>query len=163
MKAKFLLCITWGLYINLVLRAIFLKTAFLPSSYSEKMRWGLGRTMRTICGLFISKNGGYSSFSIQDLNFLTRHHFLIVALDTHCAKIVCVQSFSGQHCPAFGLNMKIQSKWGKTWTRKTRNTDFFPAGIFVMVQIKKSKCFYWCNNSGNARSPLNFCLFWKEK
>ena len=49
----------------------------------------------------------------------------------HCMKSV-FGVFSGPYFPAFGLNMeifsvnlRIQSKCGKIWTRKTQNTDTF--------------------------------------
>ena len=52
----------------------------------------------------------------------------------HCVKSVRIWSYSGQHFPAFGLNTKrysmslrIQSKWGKIWTRISPNTDTFYA------------------------------------
>ena len=52
------------------------------------------------------------------------------ALITNCVKSVHIQSYSGPHFPAFGLNMErysislqIQSKCGKMQTRITLNTD----------------------------------------
>ena len=47
-------------------------------------------------------------------------------------KSVRIQSYSGPHCPAFGLNtescgvsLRIQAKCEKTLTRITPNADFF--------------------------------------
>ena len=55
-------------------------------------------------------------------------------LTNHCVKSVGIRSFSGEYFPAFGLNaesyfvsLRIQSKCGKIWTRKTPNIDTFKA------------------------------------
>ena len=55
-------------------------------------------------------------------------------LDPHCVKSARIRSYSGSHFPTFGLNterysvsLRIQSEWGKMWTRITPNTDTFPA------------------------------------
>ena len=52
----------------------------------------------------------------------------------HSAKSVCIRSFSGPYFAKLGLNteiysanLRIQSKCGKIWTRKTPNTDNFCA------------------------------------
>ena len=52
--------------------------------------------------------------------------------DNHCVKSVRIWSFSGPHLTAFGINterysvsLRIQSKYLKIWTRKTRNTNTF--------------------------------------
>ena len=49
---------------------------------------------------------------------------------------IFIQCFSGWYFPAFGLNtetyrvnLRIESKWGKIWTRKTLNTDTFYAAF----------------------------------
>ena len=57
----------------------------------------------------------------------------------HCVICVCIQSYSGPHFPAFGLNteryslsLRIQIECGKMRTRITPNTDTFHA-----VNIRK--------------------------
>ena len=40
-----------------------------------------------------------------------------------CVKCVVIRSFSGPHFPAFGINFRIQSKYGKIRTKKIPNTD----------------------------------------
>ena len=52
----------------------------------------------------------------------------------HCVKSVHIRSFSAPYVQAFGLNtekyevsLRIQSKCGKIWTRKTPNIDTFKA------------------------------------
>ena len=52
----------------------------------------------------------------------------------HCVKSVHIRSFFGLYYPAFGLNpesysvsLRIQSEFGKIWTRKTPNTNIFHA------------------------------------
>ena len=69
----------------------------------------------------------------------------------HYVKCVRIQSFSSPYFFTFGLNMvrysvcfRIQSEWGKIWTRKTPNTGTFHAVIRpfleqVSVRICKSK------------------------
>ena len=68
-------------------------------------------------------------------------------------KSVGVQSFSGPYFPAFGLNTEryplslfyIQSECGKIRTRKTPNTDNFPAvqcSHFVSSKDTKANCFF---------------------
>ena len=59
-----------------------------------------------------------------------------------CVESVRIQSFSGPHFPAFGLNRErygvslcVQSECGKIRTRKTPNTDTFEA-LFCFLCIK---------------------------
>ena len=63
----------------------------------------------------------------KDVNLSILSH-----LHLHCIKSVRIRSFSGTYFPAFGLNTEryevslcIQSKCGKTLTRKTSNMDTF--------------------------------------
>ena len=60
-------------------------------------------------------------------------------LRLHCVKIVQIRSFSGPYFPTFGLNTDIygvnlcvQSKYGKIRTRKTPYLDTFHA---VLVEV----------------------------
>ena len=54
-------------------------------------------------------------------------------------KSVRIQSYSGPHFPAFGLNIEktprlsIQSEWGKIRSRITLNTDTFYVGIYLQI------------------------------
>ena len=57
----------------------------------------------------------------------------------HCMKSVRIQSYSGPHFPAFGLNTErygvflcIQSECGKMRTRKAPNTDTFYVVLFFL-------------------------------
>ena len=59
---------------------------------------------------------------------------LLWSLEFHCVKNVRIRSFSCQYYPTFRLNterygvsLRILSKYGKMWTRKTPNTDTFHA------------------------------------
>ena len=89
----------------------------------------------------------------------------------HCVKTVRIRSFSGPYFPAFWLNTKwygvslrIQSKCGKMWTRKTPNTDTFHAvfrlktymlyGMFLLLYNKK-----YLNVSRNLLLRHKFCTF----
>ena len=45
----------------------------------------------------------------------------------HCMKSVRIRNFSGPYFPAYLASLRIQSKYGKMWTRKTPNTDTFHA------------------------------------
>ena len=67
----------------------------------------------------------------------------------YCVKSVRIRSYSGPHFPTFGLNTKkntsslrIQSEYGKKWTRITPNTKAFYAVSFVQFQ--------WCTFNSNA-------------
>ena len=59
----------------------------------------------------------------------------------HCVKSVRIQSYSGSHFPAFGLNtterysvsLRIQSECGKMRTRITPTTDAFHDVILVYL------------------------------
>ena len=58
--------------------------------------------------------------------------------DIHGVKSVPIRNYSGPHFPPFRLNteryfvsLRIQSEWGKMWTRITPNTDTFHAVIHV--------------------------------
>ena len=59
---------------------------------------------------------------------------------SQCVKSVRIRRYSGQHFPAFGLNMerygvslRIQSEYGKMRTRITPNTDTFYEVIFLRL------------------------------
>ena len=52
---------------------------------------------------------------------------LSLLLCYHCMKSVRIRNFSGPYFPAFSASLRIQSKYGKIWTRKTPNTDTFHA------------------------------------
>ena len=59
----------------------------------------------------------------------------------HCVKSVRIRSYSGSHFPVFGLDMeiysvslRIQSKYGKMWTRITPNTDT-PYAATIIISI----------------------------
>ena len=57
----------------------------------------------------------------------------------HCVKIVQIRSFSAPYFPAFGMNteiynLRIQSKYGKIWTRKTTHLDSFQAVYLYSTQ-----------------------------
>ena len=61
----------------------------------------------------------------------------IIAVNPHCMESVRTGSFSVPYFPGFVLsteiyevNVGIQSKCGKTWTRKTTNKDTFYAVHF---------------------------------
>ena len=62
-------------------------------------------------------------------------------------KSVRVRNFSGPYFPAFGLNterygvsLRIQSEYGKIWTRKTPNMDTFHAVYpFIFLVSSDSK------------------------
>ena len=61
----------------------------------------------------------------------------------YCVKKVHIRSFSGPNFPAFGLNMerkgvslRIQSKCGKIWARKTPNVDSFLAVRIIYFRLK---------------------------
>ena len=63
----------------------------------------------------------------------------------HCVKSVRMWCFSGPYLPAFELNterysvsLRIQSKCGKIWTRKTPNTDTFHAVLFIYFVLDKN-------------------------
>ena len=76
----------------------------------------------------------------------------------HCVKSARIQSFSGPHFPAFGLNtqrcsasLRVQSECGKIRTRKTLNTGtFLTVYVFLYLRfmsmstckIMKSLCHY---------------------
>ena len=74
-------------------------------------------------------------------------------LGYHCAKSVRIQSYSGSHFPAFGLNTEryavslcIQSECGKVRTRITQNMDSFHAVyatklVLTIVRNRASTCF----------------------
>ena len=50
--------------------------------------------------------------------------------EIHCAKSVHIWSYSGPYFPAFSLiTLRIQTEFGKIWTRITPNTDTFYAVI----------------------------------
>ena len=58
----------------------------------------------------------------------------------NCVKRVRIQSYSGPHFPAFGLNterysvsLRVQSECGKMWTRITPNTDTFHAVLCTLA------------------------------
>ena len=97
--------------------------------------------------------------------------YLLVAsdltpLDVHCVKNVRVQSFSGRHFPAFGLNTErslvvslcIQSKFGKIRTRKTPNTDIFHA---VVPAVKFGG--YKSYRRGNVKHFINIYINMSKK
>ena len=78
-----------------------------------------------------------------------------ISILTHFWLTLCekCQSFSGPYFPAFGLNTEryplslfyIQSECGKIRTRKTPNTDNFPAvqcSHFVSSKDTKANCFF---------------------
>ena len=53
-------------------------------------------------------------------------------------KSVRIRSYSGLHFHAFGVNterysasLRIQSEWGKIWTRITPNTETFYAVLYT--------------------------------
>ena len=61
-------------------------------------------------------------------------YFIRFCYYNHWVKSVRIRSYSGPYFPAFGLNterysvsLRIQSKYGKIWTRITPNTDSFQA------------------------------------
>ena len=62
----------------------------------------------------------------------------------HCVKSVHIRSFSGPHCPTFGLNteeysvsLRIQPKCWKIRTRKTPNTDTFHI-VMTSILVKST-------------------------
>ena len=64
------------------------------------------------------------------LKILFFHYPIYFESSFHCVKSVCIHSYSGPHFPAFGVNMeryevflRIQSEYGKMWTRITPNTQ----------------------------------------
>ena len=67
---------------------------------------------------------------------LLRFEYLWKLTTPHCMKSGRIQSFSGPHFPACGLNKESQSKCGKTRTRKTRNADTFHAVLLLMIAKK---------------------------
>ena len=63
-------------------------------------------------------------------NFLINQMILLQSLTLHCLKSVRIQSYSGPHFPAFGLNTErygVRSECGKMRTRITLNMDIFHA------------------------------------
>ena len=87
--------------------------------------------------------------------------------DLHYAKGVRIRSFSSPYFPEFKLNpekysasLRIQSKCGKIWTRKTPNTDTFQAVLnlpLVIDELKKlfqTLCVIWFH-SHNLKSVKN--------
>ena len=76
----------------------------------------------------------------------------------HCAKSVCILSFSGPYFSAFGLNteryrvsLRIQSACGKMRTRKTCNMDTFHA---VYIRAYTLKVFTLCKKYSKGTGLL---------
>ena len=76
--------------------------------------------------------------------------------DNHCMKSVRIWSFSGPHLTAFGINterysvfLRIQSKYLKIWTRKTRNTNtFHKVNRFTsLISIRKNFYRWFISNT----------------
>ena len=62
---------------------------------------------------------------------------------SHCVKSARIRKFPGPYFPAFGLNserysvtVRIQSKYGKIWTRKIAAMDTFHAVCYTDFFIK---------------------------
>ena len=77
---------------------------------------------------FLQNTSGRLLLKIASLDLTSK----FLNLKIHCVKSVQIRSYSGQHFPAFGLNMerysiylRIISECGKMWTRITPNTDTF--------------------------------------
>ena len=83
---------------------------------------------------------------------------LEISLNANCVKTVRIRSFFGPHFPAFelnteiySLNLHIQSKCGKIWTRKTTNTNTFHVVAFLEWIIPK-------NNSPSSSTPSSLWI-----
>ena len=71
---------------------------------------------------------------------------LEINLNANCVKTVRIRSFFDPHFPTFelnteiySLNLCIQSKCGKIWTRKTPNTNTFHVVAFLEWTIPKKQ------------------------
>ena len=83
------------------------------------------------------------SFGRQKVNSSTKFTWFIQkawSTTFHCVKSVSIRSFSSLYFPTFGLNterygvfLRIQSKCGKTLTRKTPNTNTFHGEFFLFI------------------------------
>ena len=74
----------------------------------------------------------------------------------HCVKSVRLRSFSCPHFPAFGLNtetyrvnLRIQSKCGKIWTRKTQK---------LLIELRVEKLNIVSNDQGSTQKCIFFVL-----
>ena len=73
-------------------------------------------------------------------------------MHSQCLKSVRILSFSSPYFPTvrlnteiYGVSVRIQSKWGKIWTRKTPNKDaFHTASVTLPVRImnKNNNLYY---------------------
>ena len=104
--------------------------------------------------------------------------------EKHCVKSVRIQSYSGPHFPAFGLNteryrvsFRIQSECGKMRIRITPNTDTFHAVKFInklqnyygiairsschgnVYSLKKAiaAVLYHCSEASSLEAQHQFC------
>ena len=84
-------------------------------------------------------------------------NFIPNLLHCHCVRSVRIQSYSGPHFPAFGLNAErcgvslcIQSEFRKTRTRITQNTDTFHvvwvSSLVLLVANRTSIRILWRKN-----------------
>ena len=78
----------------------------------------------------------------------------------HYVKSARIRSFSGPYFSAFGLNtdryvvsLCIQSEYGKIWTRKTPNRDFFHAVIFRALSNISDRAFL--QKQSTVKNPYN--------
>ena len=86
-------------------------------------------------------------FSVQKIICITAISVKKIKYKLHVSKLhesVWIWSFSGPYLPADGLinsvSLRIQSKCGKTLTRKTPNSDVFHAvSVLVSVSVSCSK------------------------
>ena len=73
-------------------------------------------------------------------------------MHSQCLKSVRILSFSSPYFPTvrlnteiYGVSVRIQSKWGKIWTRKTPNKDtFYAVSVTLPVRImnKNNNLYY---------------------
>ena len=60
---------------------------------------------------------------------------MFLLLCYHCMKSVRIRNFSDLYFPAYSACLRIQSKYGKIWTRKTPNTDTFHVVCVLRVLL----------------------------
>ena len=89
----------------------------------------------------------FSQFSLHKATAITKHENVFSKMDQIqkflCVKSVLIRSFFGPYFSAFGLNteiyrvnLRIQSKYGKMRSRKTRKMDTFYAMFLWNVNVE---------------------------
>ena len=94
-----------------------------------------------------------SSIKIKVKLHMTLFVIFLTSAVIHCVKSVRIQSYSGPHFPAFGLNterysvsLRVQSECGKMWTRIAPNTDAFCAVIRKKRILHKKEIVQYLQN-----------------